>query len=345
MKRQILPLVLASMAATGVYAEGPIDGELYGKIFLSLENQELDVPGTGNDVDEWELKTNASRIGVQGKSELNDSLNVIYKIEWEIDATGDDNRDLRTRNRYVGLTGDFGTVIAGKHDTPLKMAQNKIDLFNDLTGDIKETFAGENRINDIVMYTSPTIAGFAASVAFSTDQGEEQVGTNEADDLADGISLALTYTLDDLLFAVAIDQDVVSDDPTVSNFSPLIGANDEFLMDIIRLVAQWSPGDFQLGFMYQQAEDSETVDIVDQDGIFVSGQYKLGKHVFKAQYGMTEDDAQLKNDFEATTLSLGYDQKLGKNTKWFAFFTKNEDESGIFDTEETVFGVGMEHKF
>jgi len=345
MKRQILPLVFASMAATGVYAEGPIDGELYGKIFLTLESQDVDLPGTGSDRDEWELMTNASRFGVQGKSKLSDSLSAIYKIEWEVDPTGDDNRDLKARNRYVGLTGNFGTVIAGQHDSPLKMSQNKIDLFNDLAGDLKSTFAGENRVKDIIIYTSPTISGFSASLAFSTDEGEEQLSSNDADDLADGISFAANYKIEDLSFSLAVDKNIVSDDPTVSKFSPLVGGADEFLMDIVRLVVQWNPGDFQLGFMYQQAEDSETLDIVDQDGMFISGQYKMGKHVFKAQYGMTEDDAQLKNDFKATTFSLGYDHKLGKQTKLFAFFTKNEDESGIFETEESVYGFGMEHKF
>ena len=55
-----------------------------------------------------------------------------------------------------GIKGSFGTVWAGKHDTPTKLAQGKIDLFNDLEGDIKNTFEGENRVSNIVAYSSPS---------------------------------------------------------------------------------------------------------------------------------------------------------------------------------------------
>ena len=41
------------------------------------------------------------------------------------------------------------------------VSQNKVDLFNDLYGDIKNTFTlNEKREKNSLMYTSPTMAGF-----------------------------------------------------------------------------------------------------------------------------------------------------------------------------------------
>ena len=46
------------------------------------------------------------------------------------------------------------------------------------------------------------------------------------------------------------------------------------------------------------------------------------------------------------TLSLGADYKLAKGTKVYVFYTDNTDSAvGQTDTDDSAFGVGMEHKF
>ena len=60
---------------------------------------------------------------------------------------GGNKLDLTQRNRFVGIKSQqFGTVKFGKYDTYLKLAQGKIDLFNDFAADMEFTIAGENRI-------------------------------------------------------------------------------------------------------------------------------------------------------------------------------------------------------
>ena len=49
---------------------------------------------------------------------------------------------------------------------------------------------------------------------------------------------------------------------------------------------------------------------------------------------------------EETTLSLGADYKLAKNTKTFVFYTDNADSKADgTETEQSTFGIGLEHKF
>ena len=63
----------------------------------------------------------------------------------------------------------------------------------------------------------------------------------------------------------------------------------------------------------------------------------------KAQFGAIEDDV---DGDEETTLSLGADYKLAKNTKFFAFYTDNTDSKvDSSDADFSAIGIGMEHKF
>jgi len=321
MKKLLLSAAIAStmgFASHGL-AAGPVDGTVYGKVNVSLVNAD-----NGSN-DEWKLNSNASRLGVKGKSEITEGLTLIYKAEFQVcvddgDCGKDGNKQTFTqRNIMGGIKGSFGTVWAGKHDTPTKLAQSKIDLFNDLEGDIKNTFKGENRVSNIVAYSSPEINGFSSTVAMIPGEDAE----NDNGGLADGVSYSVSYQQDDLYLAVAGDQDV--DD-----------------QDLMRLVAQYKMDALKLGVMYQQNED--TLGTKDESGFFVSAAYKLDSAItLKAQFGSIENDV---DGDEKETFSLGADYKLAKSTKLFVFYTDNTDSSvGSADSENSAFGLGMEHKF
>ncbi|HAZ94984.1 MAG TPA: porin [Porticoccaceae bacterium] len=322
MNKLMLSAAIAStigFASLG-YADGPIDGTIYGKVNVSVVNAD---DGAS---DEWKLNSNASRLGVKGKTEIADGLYAVYKAEFEMCVDDGDckGQTFTQRNIMGGIRGSFGTVWAGKHDSPTKLAQNKIDLFNDLEGDIKNTFEGENRVSNIVAYTSPTINGFSSTVAMMPGEGADVDGDGQDDTgLTDGISYSVSYSMDNLYIAIAGDQDVDS-------------------QDLMRIVAQYKFDALKLGVMYQQNEDN--LGTKDESGFFVSAAYQLDKKTtLKAQYGSIEDDV---DGDEEETLSLGADYKLAKSTKVYVFYTDNTDSStGVANDEDTAFGLGMEHKF
>ena len=230
MKKLLLSAAIASTMgfASHGFAAGPIDGTVYGKVNVSLVNAD-----DGSN-DEWKLNSNASRLGVKGKSEIAEGLTLVYKAEFEICVDDGDckGQTFTQRNIMGGIKGSFGTVWAGKHDTPTKLAQSKIDLFNDLEGDIKNTFEGENRVSNIVAYSSPEINGFNSTIAMIPGEDAD----NGNDGLADGVSYSVSYKQDDLYLALAGDQDVDG-------------------QDLMRAVAQYKVDALKLGFMYQQNEN------------------------------------------------------------------------------------------
>ena len=315
----LTPLYIALAAgavALPAAASGPLDGSIYGKINLSVvATDEHDV------ADNYQLNSNASRLGVKGKSEIKPDLYAVYKAEFEVCA--DDGKcagdsPFKQRNIMAGIKGRYGMVWAGNHDTPTKMAQSKVDLFNDLDGDLKVLFDGETRAKNMVAYTSPTFNGFAATVAMMP--GEEDEGVEARDGLVDGVSYSLSYTQGDLYLAVAGDDDVKG-------------------QDLLRLVAKYQLDSLQLGFIYQENDGiDDEGESVDEEGYFVSAAYKLDEITLKAQFGSVESDLENK---DKETLSLGADYKLAKSTKLFAYYTANEDG----DTDSDYLGVGMEHKF
>ena len=300
MNKVILIGTATAMLATAPFAaaNGPIDGKLYGKVNVSVVNSD-----SGSD-DTWKLNSNASRIGLKGSTQVSEGLTVFYKTEFQVAVDGDGDV-FKQRNIYAGIKGQYGSLLAGKNDTPTKLAQKKIDLFNDLEGDIKKTFAGENRMADTVAYTTPKYGNFSATYA---------VMPSEADNggLSDAKSYSVNYSKGDLYVAVAGDSNVD-------------GA------DLIRVVSQYKLDAWQLGLMYQEN------DTTDESGYFVSAAYKIDNITYKAQYGSNENDT---DGSDKTTLSLGADFKLAKNTKSFVFFTDNEDSSST-----KTFGLGLEHKF
>lgn len=309
MKKTALSLAIAAVLpafanAEKVEVEMP---EFYGKVNVSIQNTQEEGKGSIS-----ELVSNASRLGVKGKIELNHGLEGIYKLEYEtqVDDGDKDGQTFTQRNIYAGIKGGFGQIIAGKFDTPFKKAQNKIDLFNDLEGDIKSAIsAHDNRTANTVQYSTPKMSGLVATVAHIASEKET---------VNDGTSSSLTFTQKNVYAAIAYDTDVEAD------------------TDALRLVAQYSMADFTVGALWEQ--DNTDGSDNDKEGWVYSASYKLNSDIkLKAQYG--ESDIVKDN---AETYSLGADYKLAKNAKAYAFVT---DETFGDDTSNDYYGIGLEYKF
>jgi len=302
MKKSLLAATILTLVGTTplAVADGPIDGKIYGKINISLVNTDSVSDAV------WKLNSNASRIGFTGATAIADGLEVFYQAEFGVCVDDGDckGKTFGQRNIVAGIKGSFGSVLAGNHDTPTKMAQKKIDLFSNLEGDIKNTFAGENRMSNMLAYSTPKMGDFSATVAVMPGEGDNGTG------LTDAVSYSLSYSKDNLYIALAGDQDIKD-------------------QDLLRIVSQYQMEALQLGLMYQEN------DTTDESGYFASAAYRVDKTTYKAQYGSNKDK---------TTLSLGADYKLAKNTKTFLFYTDNNNPDPSVGDSNT-FGIGLEHKF
>lgn len=327
MKKHILALTIGSCLAVPSISfadKGPI---VYGKVNVSYEN--LD----DGDNDAWKLQSNSSRLGVKGDLDLDvEDLKAVYKAEFEI-SVDDGDKDGETfsqRNIYGGFEhAKAGTLIAGKFDTPLKTAQGKVDQFNDLQADIKNILAGENRVSNIVQYSSPSIAD-VVQLNVALIPGEDQSDDAEDNGVADAVSSSIVFDNGSFYGSIAYDSEVsdtLEADPTGDSKLNILRATGVAKIDI-----------FEAGLLYQLAE--EDAGAGEDSSYVLSGAVKLDRWKLKAQYGLTEADT---TDEELTLVAVGADYKLAKNSKAFAYFSRVEAD--VADSEDTTFGIGFEHKF
>jgi predicted porin len=324
MNQSILPIALTAIALTVQNVNASTAAEVYGKANISVN--QIEQESKSPLIDEWQLNSNASRIGIKGSqaldSDSSEKFEAIYKMEFEVAIDDGDNKGetFSQRNIYAGLKGKYGTLIGGKFDTPLKKSQGKVDRFSDLPlGDIKNIMEGEDRADNSIMYTSPVFNGFSGS--FAAVPPEDSQSDNGDDGLLDGTSIAINYKNDFLTAAIANNADIDDQDTT-------------------RIVADFNFSNTKVGFMVQTAESVDDSS-KDEDSWLVSGQHKINDYTLKAQYGMTD----YSNDHEDTLVVLGVDKKMSKTSKIYTYYAAVRKDEISTIADDKTFGLGYEIKF
>lgn len=362
MKRKLLPLLIAGLTAASANVALAGAPTVYGKVNVTVHKNDFQSVSGGaavDSTDNWSMESNASRLGVKGDYDISADLKAVYKLEYEVDVdngTNSNTREFSARNIYAGLQGGWGTLIAGRNDTPLKLSQGEVDRFNDLPiADITNLMVGENRADNMIMYSTPNFSGFGFTLGLVSGE-DDGVTTGEDDDsLTDSISAAATYMNSMLYLAIAMDSNVNEN------------------TDAIRLVGEVNLGPAKIGAIYQTAEGSDDEDVItsvrgdltsfdapipgattgfdEQDAWVINGEVKLGgPWKLKAQYGVSESStADGFEDAEATLMAAGIDYKLNDNAKLFAYYASLETEGdAAFTTdavEDKTFAVGFDFKF
>ena len=318
-------LLLISMSAISA-------PKVYGKLNITLNNNGSD----GVNEKEIDLISNSSRLGLKGQLEMQDGLVGLYQIEYQIDPVDGHARDevrgengeikvadstFTQRNSYVGLKGSFGTLKLGKHDTPLKKASLKVDLFNDLKGDIKNITDGENRITSFLGYDSPVFGGgVSISVSLSKGKDDGVIGTDLDGEFGTNLSASLKYDIEVIQFVIATEK------ASIKGF------------DHNRLGMMIPAGPVTIGLIHTTTE-STVGNSVDYDAttISIAGKVADGNGRVKFQYGTSDKSAGL------TQTQIGYDHKLFKNFKILAYHTVRSQDAANSDDAHT--GLGIEYKF
>ena len=302
-----LIVFLLLISSVPVYASPSI----YGRLDLAVSSDNK-VNGTITDV-----HSHASRVGIKGSQIFDNGMAFIYQYEWQVDPV-DGDPTLSQRNSYLGLRGVFGKFLLGMHDTPLKNAQGKVDLFNDTAGDIKNILWGDNRSRKVIQWSSPKIRGFTINVMTILEESDEEafsaslewngkIGGNKAQ------------------FTLAFDSEV-----------PQKG----YFFDTIRIGTTMPLGEsVSLGLIWQESEDSTGK--YDDDGYVVSLKSKISKKTtFKLMYGKSD---MLKHGGEL--IGIGFDYKLAKPLKLYLNYVDKSYTDTSKESEHIMFGIQYKFSF
>jgi len=256
------------------------------------------------------------------------------------------------------LASDWGTLLVGRHDTPLKISTGKLDMFSDTIADYNGTVGFQDvRADNIILYISPNFSGFQLAGAVSPGSHTVSGATNvDADSLAEGWSLAGIYKNGPFYGALAYER--FGDDMLAFN-DPMTGAlvipDDDFNKWRVGLgLLDWNG--FTLSGVYEDQSNVGGADGVDLSLWQIQGGYAFGNNMIKAMYGSADGDdpfsfedstATLNLDGDRSTWAVGFDHNFSKRTKAYVVYTDVDvdDEAEDFGPSWSSFSLGMIHKF
>lgn len=374
-------MLLAASVATAMLPVGAMAAPtFYGKLNLSVDKTSDYPEGalvfSQDDLsDAWFVSSNNSRLGVKGEELLyNDSLSVIYQMEVGYDADGDSSATFSTRNSFLGLGTQVGKIFAGRYDSVVKLAEGKIDQFNDTVADMDTVFLGQRRNSNSLNWESMDLGGIVVRAQIAPGEGET-VGSNvsvsnpaiypftfgedEKDGLTDTWGLSATFNPSSFFAALAYESSYTEFDFTTVALNPGpppalevvnvadIGAD----VDILRGSFGTNLNDqLQVGAIIERSEvDPYDEDEIDLMSYLVSARLDLDKRfAIKGQLAML-DSSDL--ELETKTLTVGADYQLGEQTIVYGLTSLADTDynraGSIGDVDESgmAFSVGMIHKF
>lgn len=330
---------LVIQAAESEESTGP---EFYGMLYVSTDLIKSEAKGEPS---HWEFNSRNSRVGVKQAIPLNDELTAIYKIETgvEIDDGDKNGKSFYQRDIYLGVKGDYGQIIGGRFNTPMRMAEGKIDPFNHLDGDITAVLGGHVRVKNIVQYTSPEYANTVVNVAFMPGELEDLNGDGKDDNrIANAFSASAVYKEGNLYASFALDKNMPS--KVVTEIYEL-DANNKIKprrSDRVQLAAKYQLGAAAFGTIIQHAKDSDNSDL-KENAFIVNGTYRINDYTLKAQYGLNKGDST-KN--ERTLAAVGVNYHIAKNSTASVNYTiTGEEPKGGSKDEDKALTFAYNIKF
>jgi len=312
MKKSLI--ALAVLAASSTAFAG---ADVYGQARISIDK------ATNS---KMTMADRVSRVGIKGTEDLGGGMSAVYGMEWDLDLN--DNAEtsgpFSGRNAFVGLKGAFGTVLAGKHDTPYKLA-GSADLFADTAADSQGSTGiigygnFDLRATNALAYISPDFAGFHVAAAV-TNNGQSTPSTPS---LTDSKSLALVYVNGPLKATYGYEKH-----GGLTLNSTAESAN--------KFNVAYKIGDIGLGYTYEKQDRSGTAS--DSTNQLASVSFGMGPITLAAQYG-NRDYKTAATDLKRSTVGVVY--ALSKRTNTAVAY--NHDDANGTKTNTTT--VQLNHSF
>lgn len=360
-KKLLTAAIGAALVAGPMLAQA--DVKLFGKVHMSVDK--IDKLGAGVAIpSHTAVSSNASRWGLDISEKLGGGMTAIAKLETEIDASGETSSQ-NTRNRYAGMKGKLGQVLAGTMDTPFKEISRSLELFPEYVGDTRNLVStggsGANtglgwdlRPSSVVRYDSPSLNGFVVNYLYSADGG---AAITSADDNRRRVdSVGVKYAKGPLY--VAYSRETHRFNAGITSGEASETGN--------RLGASYNFGAFKLVGMYQDLDDlggtASGGTSVQREAWVLGGAFTAGNNVFKLQYAAADKLNNTSTGGSADNTGakmwvVGWDHLFSKTTKGYVAYAKTDNEAsaaftvnggGHGDTstpaagaDPTAFSVGM----
>lgn len=317
----------AALATTALPAAA--DVKVYGTVHVSVDWLDPGDQGATTDAGSRKntyVSSNSSRWGLDVTEKLGNGLTAIAKLESELDATGETSSQ-NTRNRYVGLKGGWGQLLAGVYDTPFKQIRSAVDLFNEQIGDIRNLVTGgatwDLRPPNAVRYDTPSLNGFVASYLHSTDRTADTAAEDNRRRLD---SVGVNYAKGPLYAAFAYEShryNSIADGGNPAETGYRLGASYNF-------------GAFKVIGLYNDLKDlggtASGASSVKRKSWALGGAYTAGNNIFKLQYTKADDLSNntagaSQPETGAKIWAIGWEHLFSKTTKVYVDYARTDNDA------------------
>jgi predicted porin len=188
MQKKLIALAIAGIVSAPAFAQSNVT--VYGRADYGFMNRS----GTSGAANTYTTKSEfasgingGSRLGFKGSEDLGNNMKAIFEIEFGLSndasagttntqsvgaptAAGTSAATFNNRHSYVGLTGNFGTVVGGRLDGVRYGIWTKYDAFGGGgMGNITQISKSQvDRADNAIAYISPRWNGFQLTGAYAT---------------------------------------------------------------------------------------------------------------------------------------------------------------------------------
>lgn len=311
MQKKIIALAIAGLASTAAFAQSNVT--IYGRMDLGGVYRGGNSGGVNGDKSMYEIASgvaSGSRIGFKGVEDLGNGLKAVFQSEFGINI--DQNKAGATaagwtnRNSYVGLTGGFGTVVAGRMDGVRYGVFNTYDPFAGGTiGNFTQMTAQVDRGDNAIAYISPNFNGFGLLLAYSSNVTSNEPKAN------DGAAQLHTImgTYDNGPISARLDYEEI-----VDGIGPKTW--------VVTAAGSYDFGAVKVSALLDQIKTGDTF---KEQAWLIGAKAPVGKFTVKAAIGGVKD--KIIDDADSIKWALGVDYALSKRTYLYANYgqIKNDD--------------------
>jgi predicted porin len=371
MQKKLIALAIAGIVSAPAFAQSNVT--VYGRADMGYMNTTTGTNGgvgTVNSRSSFGSNNGSSRLGFRGAEDLGNGLKAIFEFEFGlgIDSTGNTlasgvtagtttltgtTATFNNRHSYVGLTGNFGTLVAGRLDGVRYNEMVKYDAFaGNTVGNFNQMQLALDRADNAVAYISPKWNGFQFTGAYSSSVIGNEVGTagtvSGNENNARLNTLMLTY--ENGPFRASVDYETARTQKfNAAGTSNIFGTGVDGDQRVMLIGASYDFGFMKLAAVADSNEITNraatsgnaatagltNTKITDYRDFMLSASVPFaGKWVGKATFGKVDNkitvlqtgvanDANGSND--ATKFGIGFTYAMSKRTQAYANYGKIEN--------------------
>lgn len=314
MQKKIIALAIAGLASTAALAQSNVT--IYGRMDLGGVYRDGNSGGVSGIDGKYEIASgvgSGSRIGFKGVEDLGNGLKAVFQSEFGIgidQTNGNSNAGWTNRNSYVGLTGGFGTVVAGRLDGVRYGIFNTYDPFAGGTiGNFTQMTIQVDRADNAIAYISPKWSGFGLVAAYSSNiAGPETFANN-----GDSVLHTIMGTYDNGPISARLDYEEVTFPG--QNFSKTWVAT---------AAGSYDFGAVKVSALIDQIKNKDAG--LKQQAWMIGAKAPVGKFTLKAMIGGVKD--KIFDDADSLKWALGADYALSKRTYVYANYGQIKNDDG-----------------